>query len=184
MPLIEVINYKNSQDELREIYDDLIEKRGQLANVHMIQSLNPQSVVKHMDLYLTVIFGKSPLSRPQREMIAVIVSKNNNCDYCVKHHAEALNHYRKNQEKIDSLINNFNNTELSERDKLLCEYAQKQTLAPATDDKLIRNLKQSGLDDRAILDATLVIAYFNIVNRIVLALCVELEKNNIHNYKY
>lgn len=184
MAFINIIDYENSEGVLREIYDDLIEKRGQLANVHMIQSLNPQSIVNHMDLYLTVMFGKSPLSRPQREMIAVIVSKSNNCAYCIKHHSEALNHYWKNQNKIDALINDFHSLEISEQDKLICEFAQKQTIKPEADKEIFNKLKLAGLSDRAILDITLVIAYFNFVNRIVLALGLELEKNHKHNYKY
>ncbi len=184
MAFIEVIDYDASQGELREIYDDLFKKRGQLANVHMIQSLNTESIVSYVDLYLTVMFGKAPLSRPQLELIAVIVSKNNNCQYCIKHHAEALNHYWKNQDKIDALIDDFESLELSETNKLLCEFARLQTINPKADEEMILRLKKAGADDRAILDATLVIAYFNFVNRIVLAFGLELEENKVYNYKY
>lgn len=46
------------------------------------------------------------------------------------------------------------------------------------------NLRQGGFDDRAILDATLVVAYFNFVNRIVLALEVQIEEKAGEGYKY
>lgn len=100
MAYIETIDYKNSTGLLREIYDDLLKKRGKLADVHQIQSLHPETIVTHMDLYLSIMFGKSPISRSQREMIAVIVSVSNQCKYCITHHCEALNHYWKNDEKI------------------------------------------------------------------------------------
>ena len=45
------------------------------------------------------MFKHSGLSREQRELIAVVVSNENNCDYCLNHHAKALNHYWKNKKK-------------------------------------------------------------------------------------
>jgi alkylhydroperoxidase family enzyme len=47
----------------------------------------------------------------------------------------------------------------------------------------VRPLKTKGFSDREILDATLVIAYFNFVNRIVLSLGVHLEEDT-EGYKY
>jgi alkylhydroperoxidase family enzyme len=45
-------------------------------------------------------------------------------------------------------------------------------------------MKDSGLDDRSILDAALVIAYFNFVNRLVLGLGVETEQEGTGGYIY
>lgn len=186
MALIDVIEYESAEGRLKEIYDDLIKKRGKLADVHTIQSLNPKTIVSHMDLYLDVMFGTSPLSRPQREMIAVIVSIANSCMYCKKHHAEALLHYWKDQSKIDAVVADFGTSFLSEPDKLLCGYAQQLTQSPGRfpNEKITSQMKESGLSDRAILDATLVIAYFNFVNRMVLGLGVNIEKDQGKGYNY
>ncbi len=45
-------------------------------------------------------------------------------------------------------------------------------------------LRAVGLSDAAILDATLVISYFNFVNRIVLSLGVDIEQDSGKGYKY
>ena len=50
MPFIEVIDYSGASGHLKEIYDDLLNKRGKLAEVHKIQSLHPDSIVRHLDL--------------------------------------------------------------------------------------------------------------------------------------
>ena len=81
MPHIEVIQPDQATDELKEIYEGLEKSRGKVAEVHKIQSLNPKSITGHMDLYMTIMFGKSPLKRVQREMMAVVVSKANECEY-------------------------------------------------------------------------------------------------------
>lgn len=185
MPHIRVIEHSEAEGQLKEIYDNLIAKRGKLAEVHKIQSLNPESIVKHMELYMSIMYSKSPLSRAQREMIAVVVSVANNCKYCQIHHAEALNHYWKDQSKIDQLKRDFSKLDLPAIDLLLCEMAWQLTRIPSiTTETIILKLKEFGLEDRAILDATLVIAYFNFVNRTVLGLDVKLEQDNGAGYKY
>ena len=186
MAYIEVIDHQNAEGELKEIYDNLVKSRGQLAEVHKIQSLNPKTIVNHMDLYMSIMFGKSPIRRYQREMIAVIVSKANQCEYCQLHHGEALNHFWKDAQKVNSLRDDFTKVELNEKDLALCEYAWNHTLNPGKGNKetQAQKLKDTGLNDRAVLDVNLVVAYFNFVNRLVLGLGVTLEKNEGKGFKY
>lgn len=75
---IEMINYEDAEGKLKEVYDKL---GGRVANILKVHSLFPQSLETHLDFYKTVMFGKSPLSRAQREMIATVVSATNKCHY-------------------------------------------------------------------------------------------------------
>ncbi len=187
MAKIKVIQQQEATGRLKEIYDELITKRGKLAEVHKIQSLRPESIVKHIDLYMEIMFSKSELTRAEREMLAVVVSEANNCRYCQIHHAEALKHYWKDQNKVEALRTNYKHikNELTSKEFALCQFAENATKNPANELNLVEKLKQEGFSDAAILDATLVISYFNFVNRIVLSLGVELEKNNESSgYKY
>lgn len=185
MARIDVIQPEDATGELKEIYDDLIQSRGKLAEVHKIQSLNPKSIVNHMDLYMTIMFGKSPLKRSYREMMAVVVSMRNGCSYCQQHHREAVLHYWKDQEKVDLLCRDYSRLDLTEQEMILCIYADKLTSDPAGagQEDYTRPLKNAGWDDRAVLDATLVVSYFNFVNRIVMGLDVQPEEN-VGGYKY
>ena len=185
MAFIEVIEYANATGELKAIYDNLIATRGKLADVHTIQSLNPATIVSHMALYKDIMFGKSPLKRYQREMIAVIVSAANQCEYCMKHHREALLHYWKDEQRADALLGNVQDAQLSAQDLALCAFAKALTLHPGQSDAQgIEELKKTGLDDRAVLDAALVVAYFNFVNRMVLGLGLAINEEEIKGYKY
>ncbi len=79
----------------------------------------------------------------------------------------------------------FSKVELSPVDLILCELAWNLTRIPSvTTENCINKLNALGVDDRAILDATLVIAYFNFVNRLVLGLGVQLETDNGGGYNY
>lgn len=186
MASITIIDYDDAEGRLKDIYNDLINKRGQLAEVHKIQSLRPESIVKHMDLYLEIMFSKSELSRTEREMMAVVTSVANKCHYCQVHHSEALNHYWKNDENILRLQNNYREAQLSGKEFLLCQFAENLTLNPNNfkEPEPINKLKTIGLSDKAILDATLVVSYFNFVNRMVLGLGVNLESNQAKGYNY
>jgi len=186
MANIKVISYEEATGKLKDIYDGLIEKRGKLADVHTIQSLNPDTIIAHMQLYMTIMFSHSPLTRAQREMIAVVVSAANGCSYCQQHHGAALNNYWKNRARIELLKINYETAGLDIADTKLCRYAIELTIHPDNfeNENRIMDLKETGLEDRAILDATLVVAYFNFVNRIVLALGVQLEEKAGEGYKY
>lgn len=61
MALIKTIEHNEATGRLKEIYDDLVQKRGQIAEMHKIQSLRPESIVKHIDLYMEIMFSKSEL---------------------------------------------------------------------------------------------------------------------------
>lgn len=54
---------------------------GKVDHIMKIHSLNPASLVDHMHLYKTLMYGDSPLTRAQREMIGVVVSAINRCEY-------------------------------------------------------------------------------------------------------
>ena len=56
-------------------------KSLQVDHIMKIHSLNPASLIDHLHLYKTLMFGESPLSRAQREMIGVVVSALNRCEY-------------------------------------------------------------------------------------------------------
>jgi uncharacterized peroxidase-related enzyme len=102
------------------------------------------------------------------------------------HHGVALNNYWKDESRVEQLKTNYQKASLNETDALLCQYAIDLTLIPddfENNDKTTA-LKKAGLDDRSILDATLVIAYFNFVNRIVSSMGVTLEDSAGEGYKY
>lgn len=180
MARIRAIDETEAEGELRDIYADLTRSRGKLAEVHKIQSLNPRSIRDHMALYMTTMFAKSPLTRAEREMIAVVVSATNECSYCIAHHGEALLHFWKDRSRVDALVRDRADLSgLTDRERSLCTYARSVTEAPASPavGRAFDAMRETGLDDRAMLDATLVVSYFNFVNRMVLSLGVELEQD-------
>ena len=184
MVWIKVIEEDNARGELKEIYDEIIRSRGKVANILKSHSLNPAALKAHLDLYMALMFGDSPLKREEREMIAVCVSSANNCNYCRTHHGDALNTYWKDEEKIERFKSNWRDVVTNPRHHAMLEYAEKLTRNP---DKVTREdveLLKKYFTDREILDIALITAYFNFVNRIALGLGVEVTEEELRGYNY
>ncbi|MGE0175020.1 MAG: peroxidase-related enzyme [Oligoflexales bacterium] len=181
---IEFIAPEHADGELREIYQRLGVSRGKIAKVHMAHSLNPKVLATHMEFYKATMFGESPLTRSEREMLAVVVSSSNECTYCLEHHAAALNHYWKNQARVQCVANDFRSADISKLERAFCALAESVTRNPKECLGAIKDIRSLGGTDRVIHDATNVASYFNYVNRIVLSLGVELEAEGPSGFTY
>ncbi len=78
---IRVIDEGEAEGQLAELYGKLATADGSVDNILKIHSLNAPSLKAHLDLYKTLLYGRSGLSRRQREMIGVTVSVLNHCHY-------------------------------------------------------------------------------------------------------
>lgn len=81
MSWIRVIDEPDASADLRAAYGRVAGARGTIANILKVHSLAPETMIRHLDLYRQVMFGRSELSRVEREEIAVAVSTANACDY-------------------------------------------------------------------------------------------------------
>jgi uncharacterized peroxidase-related enzyme len=183
MSWIDEIEVGDAEGRLAEIYKELVEKRGKVSNILKVHSLNPEAMSDHLELYMTLMFGRSGLSRAEREAIGVVVSAENDCAYCVNHHTEALRHFIKDEETLNMLATADGLETLEPRLSNIVRHAEKLTSAPeAMTESDLGELWAVGLSDRDILDLTLTAAYFNFVNRLVLGLGVQFSDEEVAGY--
>lgn len=183
MPYIEQITLDNAKGLVKNELEKAIKRAGRVWNIVQIMSQNGRVMKESMEMYGATMFAESPLSRQQREMLAVVVSKMNHCFYWIQSHAHDLRAEVDgftSEEEADAFVHaiarDWRTATLTDIDHALCAYAEKLTLSPSkmTEADII-TLRELGLDDRAIHDATQVISYFNYINRIADALGVEPE---------
>jgi len=183
MSWITEIDAEEAGEKLAAVYAELIEKRGKISNILRVHSLNPDALGNHLDLYMTIMFGKSGLSRAEREAIAVVVSAANDCAYCVSHHVEALRRYIKDEETLEMLASADGLETLEPRLSNIVRHADKLTSAPSAMTEIdLGELRAVGLSDSDILDLTLIVSYFNFVNRIALGLGVSFSDDEMSGY--
>jgi alkylhydroperoxidase family enzyme len=75
------VSYDDASERLKGLYEKYGGPTKTPANIVRIAGLNPAALEGHMAMYRAIMFGRSPLSRNQREMIAVVVSSINKCHY-------------------------------------------------------------------------------------------------------
>lgn len=81
MAWIKVIKENAAKGELKDFYESHKTPSGIVDNILKIHSLNLPSLEGHYQFYRTLMYGRSDLSRAQREMIGVVVSVINQCHY-------------------------------------------------------------------------------------------------------
>ena len=81
MPWIEQVSLDEATGVLKEEFDAALKRAGRVWNIVRIMSLNPEAMQASMEMYKTLMFGESPLSRFQREMLATVVSAELACPY-------------------------------------------------------------------------------------------------------
>ncbi|HEX5054046.1 MAG TPA: carboxymuconolactone decarboxylase family protein [Planctomycetota bacterium] len=81
MPFIDQVSDDEADGDARRELDAARLRAGRIWNIVRIMTPNPAVLRASMQLYRAVMYGESPLSRRQREMLAVAVSKANGCVY-------------------------------------------------------------------------------------------------------
>ena len=70
----------SAEGKLAEAYQQ-IGVRDRVAAILGVQSLHPAAMAAHSIHYREIMFGDTPLTRTEREAIAVVVSALNDCFY-------------------------------------------------------------------------------------------------------
>lgn len=81
MAWIAEIPIEKSTGLLRRELEASVKRSGRVWNIVQVMSLNAPVLKATMDQYMVIMFGPSPLSRVQRELLATVVSAELDCFY-------------------------------------------------------------------------------------------------------
>jgi len=150
--------------------------RGAVAAAWQAQSLAPAALGATHDLYRALMADPAPLSRAQAELIAVVVSAVNGAGYCVAHHGPRLAGALGDEALARAVALDYRSANLAARDRVLLDHCVALTCEPSERTRQdLERLHEYGFDDAAILQATSIAAFYNLVNRLVTVLGVALE---------
>lgn len=158
-------------EEVRALFARFEEKTGFVPNVARNFALLPEHFLRWFRYYDHLMRSEGHLSRKEREMIAVVVSAINRCEYCLASHSAYLRELTGDPVLPDVLIANFRRAPLTPKERALLEFAYRMTVASEEMDSAdIQALRAQGLSDEAIFEAAQVAAMFNFTNRLANAL--------------
>ena len=81
MPWIKQVPVEKARGHLKKQFDAALKRAGRVWNIVHIMSLNSRALETSIAFYQAILFGKSPLTRAQREMLATVVSYELHCFY-------------------------------------------------------------------------------------------------------
>ncbi len=81
MPWIRQTPIGEATGLLKEEFDAAMKRAGRVWHIVHIMSLNPRVLKSSMEQYKALMFGPSPLTRAQRELLATVVSVEVGCHY-------------------------------------------------------------------------------------------------------
>ncbi len=81
MTWIPIVPRADADPALATAYTAVAGARGTVANILGVHSVHPEAMMAHLRLYQELMFAPSELTRAEREMVAVAVSRANDCFY-------------------------------------------------------------------------------------------------------
>ena len=178
---IEYKGTKDGEDQVKNYLEIVQQKLGFIPNVLAAFAKFPKQFEGFTKLYNALMLGESGLTKLEREMIAVTVSSENHCFYCLVAHGSAVRELSKDPQLGERIAANFRSAELPKKQEELLNFTKKLTKDPSeigeNDRKKLRDV---GYTDRDIWDISAIVGLFNMTNR--LASATEMEpNNNYHN---
>ncbi|MFQ5610825.1 MAG: peroxidase-related enzyme [Anaerolineae bacterium] len=165
-----ILNEDALDDDLRKLFAKAREKLGFLPNVFAAYMVRPEHFRRWFSFFREMMQGESELSLAEREMIAVVVSAENHCLYCLVSHGADLRQLLEDEVLGDRITLDYRRAGLDERTTAMLNYAAKITREPlACSEEDIVHLRGLGFSDPAIFDIAEIAAMFNFTNRLASA---------------
>ncbi len=146
------------------------EKLGFVPNVLKAYAFDMPKLEAFVAMYNDLMLAPSNLSKLEREMIAVAVSSQNRCYYCLVAHGAAVRMLGEDPVLGELMAMNYRAARLDRRQRAMLDFAVKLTAEPwAVEEADRARLRQAGFSDRDIWDISAVAAFFNMTNRVASA---------------
>ena len=157
-------------EDVRGLFERAREKLGFIPNVFRVYAARPEHFKRWRAHFNEVTLGESELTQAEREMIAVVVSAENHCLYCLTSHGAGLRQQLGDQVLGDRITLDYRRAGLDERTTAMLDYAAKITRNPVECSEAdIERLRGLGFSEQAIFDIIETAAMYNFTNRVAAA---------------
>lgn len=176
MAWIKTVSLEQATGRLKKEFETALERTGRVSNILSAQGLNPNVLHAFINLYKAVMQGPSSLSRVEREMIAVVVSRTAGCAYSTEAHGEDLRQLTHDDRLVRLIKLDYRMLLLEDRVRSMLDFAVQVTKEVHSINQLtIEDLHAKGLSDEDILNVVQVAGFFSYYTRLAVALGVESE---------
>ena len=156
------------------------EKLGFVPNVLKAYAFDMGKLEAFVAMYNDLMLGASGLSKLEREMIAVAVSSQNRCYYCLVAHGAAVRTLSGDPPLGELMVMNYRAARLNKRQRAMLDFAVKLTASPwEIEEEDRERLRGAGFSERDIWDIAAVAGFFNMSNRVASA--TDMRPNSVYH---
>jgi uncharacterized peroxidase-related enzyme len=151
------------------------EKLGFVPNVLVAYGHDMAKLEAFVAFYNDLMLAPSGLSKLEREMIAVVVSAENRCWYCLVAHGAAVRQLSGNPALGEALALNYRHAAgLTEKQRAMLDFAAKVAKeSHAIEEADRQKLREAGFSDRDIWDIAAVASFYAMSNRMASAVAMQ-----------
>jgi uncharacterized peroxidase-related enzyme len=175
MSRISVVEKSDVSKDVQEIFTEIEGAFGMVPNLFKAYSHFPPLLRANWDK-VKALMMQGDLSRKTKEAIAVLVSKDNSCSYCVAAHTAALKSIGVTDEEIEIIENDIERSDFTEKERGLINFARSANKDPnRIRDEEFECLKKAGATESEIVEALGVMELFTAFNKFLDSLNVEVD---------
>ena len=165
---------------MQAYFDKCQEKLGFVPNVLKAYAFDMAKLEAFVAMYNDLMLAPSGLSKLEREMIAVAVSSQNHCYYCLVAHGAAVRVLSNDPPLGELMAMNYRAARLTKRQRAMLDFAVKLTEEPWNIEDADRDaLRRAGFSECDIFDIAAVAAFFNMSNRVASA--TDMRPNSVYH---
>jgi len=174
MSRISTVDPTAVDNQVTEIFAEIHTAFGRIPNLFKTYAHHPPLLEANWYKVKRVMM-EGVLPRKVKESIAVLVSKDNSCSYCIAAHEGALQSIGISSEEINIIETDLDRADFTDKEKALIKLARKANSAPlqVTDEEL-GAARKAGATDAELIEALGVMEVFTAFNKFLDTLQVEL----------
>ena len=175
MVRISILEKDETSKDVQEIYAEIEDAFGKIPNLFKTYAHFPPLLKANWNK-VRAIMMQGNLRRKTKEAIALLVSKDNSCAYCVAAHTAALKSIGITEKEINIIENEIEKSMFTEKEQELITFARKANKDPnGITDKEFGKLKKAGASDSEIVEVLGVMEIFTAFNKFLDSLNVEID---------
>lgn len=167
---LDVIDLETATEDQIKVLEESHPK-AKVSDYYLFLGHQPEILRQRSAAFNAIMYAPGGMSRAERELGSMVVSRINGCVYCASVHAQRFEQLAKRNDTVQQVFDDPYTAGTDAREKAISLFSIALTEQPgAVDAAAIQSLKDVGLTEQEILDLIHSVAIFAWANRLMLNL--------------
>ncbi|WP_050460896.1 peroxidase-related enzyme [Herbaspirillum autotrophicum] len=167
---LDVIDIGHATEDQIKVLEESHPK-AKVSDYYLFLGHQPEILRQRSAAFNAIMYAPGGMSRAERELGSMVVSRINGCVYCASVHAQRFEQLAKRNDTVQQVFDDPYTAGTDAREKAIAQFSIALTERPnQVDAAAIQSLKEVGLNEQEILDLIHSVAIFAWANRLMLNL--------------